>query len=85
MKEPGGTWIARPRAKDDAFALLERVGRVPLPPYIRKGKMVEGDREHYQTVYAQVPGAGGGRDGRSALHHNPARTPGRARASSFAP
>jgi len=57
MKEPGGTWIARPSGKDDAFALLERVGRVPLPPYIRKGNMVEGDREHYQTVYAQVPGA----------------------------
>ena len=57
MKEPGGTWIARPSGREDAFALLERVGRVPLPPYIRKGKMVEGDREHYQTVYAQVPGA----------------------------
>ena len=42
---------------EDTFALLERVGRVPLPPYIRKGQMVERDREHYQTVYAQVPGA----------------------------
>ena len=30
---------------------------MPLPPYIRKGKMVEGDRGDYQTVYAQVPGA----------------------------
>jgi S-adenosylmethionine:tRNA ribosyltransferase-isomerase len=56
-KEPGGTWIARPLGKEDAFALLDRVGRVPLPPYIRKGNMVAGDREHYQTVYAQVPGA----------------------------
>jgi S-adenosylmethionine:tRNA ribosyltransferase-isomerase len=52
-----GTWIARPLAPEDAFTLLDRVGRVPLPPYIRKGKMVDGDREHYQTVYAQVPGA----------------------------
>jgi S-adenosylmethionine:tRNA ribosyltransferase-isomerase len=33
------------------------VGRVPLPPYIRKGEMVESDREHYQTVYARNPGA----------------------------
>jgi S-adenosylmethionine:tRNA ribosyltransferase-isomerase len=57
VKEPGGTWIARPCGAEDAFAMLERVGRVPLPPYIRKGNMVEGDREHYQTVYAQVPGA----------------------------
>lgn len=57
VKEEDGTWIARPLAADDAFALLDRVGRVPLPPYIRKGQMVERDREQYQTVYAQVPGA----------------------------
>lgn len=56
-KEDDGTWIARPLAADDAFALLDRVGRVPLPPYIRKGQMVDNDREQYQTVYAQVPGA----------------------------
>jgi S-adenosylmethionine:tRNA ribosyltransferase-isomerase len=57
VKEDDGTWIARPLAAEDAYALLDRVGRVPLPPYIRRGKMVESDREHYQTVYAQVPGA----------------------------
>ena len=57
VKQTDGAWIARPLAADDAFALLDRVGRVPLPPYIRKGEMVETDREHYQTVYAQVPGA----------------------------
>jgi S-adenosylmethionine:tRNA ribosyltransferase-isomerase len=56
-KEPGGVWIARPCGMEDTFALLDRVGRVPLPPYIRKGQMVERDREQYQTVYAQVPGA----------------------------
>jgi S-adenosylmethionine:tRNA ribosyltransferase-isomerase len=57
VKQSDGTWIARPLAPEDAFTLLNRVGRVPLPPYIRKGEMVESDREHYQTVYAQVPGA----------------------------
>jgi S-adenosylmethionine:tRNA ribosyltransferase-isomerase len=56
-KEPDGTWIARPRSDQEAFALLDRVGRVPLPPYIRKGQMVRADRENYQTVYAKVPGA----------------------------
>jgi S-adenosylmethionine:tRNA ribosyltransferase-isomerase len=56
-QQADGTWVARPLAADDAVALLDRVGRVPLPPYIRKGQMVETDREHYQTVYAQVPGA----------------------------
>lgn len=53
----GGTWLARPLSSEDAFALLNRVGRVPLPPYIRKGEMVEGDREQYQTVFAETPGA----------------------------
>jgi S-adenosylmethionine:tRNA ribosyltransferase-isomerase len=56
-KEADGTWIARPVSAEDAFTLLERVGRVPLPPYIRKGEMIESDRENYQTVYAETPGA----------------------------
>jgi S-adenosylmethionine:tRNA ribosyltransferase-isomerase len=33
------------------------VGRIPLPPYIRKGEMVDADRDSYQTVYARTPGA----------------------------
>ena len=56
-KQSDGTWIARPMAEEDALTLLQRVGRVPLPPYIRKGRMIDEDREQYQTVYAQVPGA----------------------------
>lgn len=36
--------------------ILEQVGHMPLPPYIRRGD--EGvDRERYQTVYARRPGA----------------------------
>jgi S-adenosylmethionine:tRNA ribosyltransferase-isomerase len=57
LKEPDGSWIARPEIPGDALALLDTVGRVPLPPYIRDGEMHELDRERYQTVYAQVPGA----------------------------
>jgi S-adenosylmethionine:tRNA ribosyltransferase-isomerase len=56
-KRADGQWLARPQSDEETFALLDRVGRVPLPPYIRKGEMVEADREHYQTVYARVPGA----------------------------
>ncbi|MCE5266399.1 MAG: tRNA preQ1(34) S-adenosylmethionine ribosyltransferase-isomerase QueA [Planctomycetaceae bacterium] len=56
-RQSDGTWIARPETPEDVFTLLDRVGRVPLPPYIRKGEMVEGDRQQYQTVYAQVLGA----------------------------
>jgi S-adenosylmethionine:tRNA ribosyltransferase-isomerase len=57
LKQDDGVWIARPLASDDAMTLLDRVGHVPLPPYIRHGKMVADDRENYQTVFAQVPGA----------------------------
>ena len=37
--------------------MLERFGRVPLPPYIRDGQMVDRDVELYQTVYAKEPGS----------------------------
>ena len=57
MKQPDGTWVARPESAEETFDLLERVGRVPLPPYIRKGEMVEADRKNYQTIYARKPGA----------------------------
>ncbi|HEX5758490.1 MAG TPA: tRNA preQ1(34) S-adenosylmethionine ribosyltransferase-isomerase QueA [Thermoanaerobaculia bacterium] len=35
---------------------LERLGHVPLPPYIRRADEAA-DRERYQTVYARQPGA----------------------------
>lgn len=50
-------WAARPEREGPLTELLEDVGRVPLPPYIRGGEMEETDRQHYQTVYAQRPGA----------------------------
>lgn len=39
-----------------ALALFEAHGHVPLPPYITRPAGA-GDRERYQTVYAQAPGA----------------------------
>lgn len=36
--------------------LLDRVGHVPLPPYIER-EDTETDRQRYQTVYARQPGA----------------------------
>jgi S-adenosylmethionine:tRNA ribosyltransferase-isomerase len=41
---------------DDFFAALSRLGHIPLPPYIDRPDM-PGDREHYQTVYAKLPGS----------------------------
>lgn len=52
-----GLWAVRPESDEDTFALLDRVGRIPLPPYIRKGEMVDSDRQTYQTVFARMPGA----------------------------
>lgn len=39
------------------MTLLQRAGRVPLPPYIRGGEMVDSDVSAYQTVYADKPGS----------------------------
>ncbi len=43
-------------AGDSVQAALERVGHVPLPPYMRRADVAE-DRERYQTVYAERPGS----------------------------
>ncbi|HSV54053.1 MAG TPA: tRNA preQ1(34) S-adenosylmethionine ribosyltransferase-isomerase QueA [Burkholderiaceae bacterium] len=41
---------------DDPYALMERHGHVPLPPYITHGDSAE-DERRYQTVFAKNPGA----------------------------
>jgi len=40
----------------DFYAVLDRIGHVPLPPYIARPDS-PGDRERYQTVYAQQRGS----------------------------
>ncbi len=40
----------------DFFGLIDRLGHVPLPPYIDRTDR-PGDRERYQTVYAQERGS----------------------------
>ena len=44
------------RPGGDFFAALERLGHVPLPPYIDRPDRPE-DRERYQTVYARERGS----------------------------
>ncbi|TWT82700.1 S-adenosylmethionine:tRNA ribosyltransferase-isomerase [Planctomycetes bacterium CA13] len=36
---------------------LEQYGRIPLPPYIRDGQMVDSDIDNYQTVFAEHRGS----------------------------
>ena len=46
------------RADADLMAALERFGALPLPPYIKRPGLADArDREDYQTVYAERPGA----------------------------
>lgn len=40
----------------DFFGLVERLGHVPLPPYISR-EDISDDRERYQTIYAQERGS----------------------------
>ena len=56
-RRQGEFWILRLTDQGMAYAgLLERWGRIPLPPYL--GRADEPlDRERYQTVYARRPGA----------------------------
>jgi S-adenosylmethionine:tRNA ribosyltransferase-isomerase len=48
---------------EDFFALVEELGRMPLPPYIKRERLEDddaggaADRERYQTVYAASRGA----------------------------
>lgn len=44
------------RATGEFFALAEKLGHVPLPPYIKRPD-TPSDRERYQTVYARRVGA----------------------------
>lgn len=49
-------WLVGFSGSDDFDAWLERVGQMPIPPYLGRASE-ELDRERYQTVYAGVPGA----------------------------
>jgi S-adenosylmethionine:tRNA ribosyltransferase-isomerase len=43
-------------AQADFFATLDRIGHIPLPPYIGRADS-SGDRDRYQTIYAQQQGS----------------------------
>ncbi len=45
-----------PTPSDDFFALVEKIGHIPLPPYISRDDSST-DRERYQTVYARERGS----------------------------
>lgn len=63
QKTPTKHWIVRPIIDGHSAAvaavceLLDKHGQPPLPPYIRRAAQHPADRERYQTVFAQRPGA----------------------------
>lgn len=55
----GGIYTVRFSSPQPFDALLERIGRMPLPPYIQRSASRPDpvDRQRYQTVYARERGA----------------------------
>ncbi len=53
-----GRVLVRFEANGDFEEILDRIGKTPLPPYIkREGGDLDKDRERYQTVFAREKGA----------------------------
>lgn len=56
IDDEGPERVAQLKCDGDIFSTLERIGHVPLPPYIRRGDTVA-DGEWYQTVMARELGS----------------------------
>lgn len=61
-RQGDGSWTVRLVGPGGIEALLERIGAMPLPPYIRRQRDEQAtwgelDRERYQTIYARSAGA----------------------------
>jgi S-adenosylmethionine:tRNA ribosyltransferase-isomerase len=56
-----GVYTLRVESPEPAVALLTRLGRMPLPPYIKRDKDHDArddfDRQRYQTVFARAAGS----------------------------
>ncbi len=54
--QEGGKVLVQLESSQDLLQTIEKVGHVPLPPYIKRPDAVE-DRFRYQTIYARKPGS----------------------------
>lgn len=56
-----GRWVAELKFKGDFYTMLDKVGNIPLPPYIERtlsDKQIKAlDFERYQTVFAKTAGS----------------------------
>jgi len=53
----GGRRVVRFEASGDFDDIIDRIGRTPLPPYIKRDEEDRLDAERYQTVFASERGA----------------------------
>src|SRR5262245_44256833 len=53
----GGRRIVRFEASGDFNEIIDRIGRTPLPPYIKRDEEDRLDADRYQTVFARERGA----------------------------
>lgn len=57
----GGKWLVELGYQGDIYELLNKVGKIPLPPYIERKisteKIEKLDRKRYQTVFAKHTGS----------------------------
>ncbi len=58
-------------ATGDFFAALDRLGHIPLPPYIHRDEDEAEDRDRYQTVYAGANAHGSAAAPTAGLHFTP--------------
>lgn len=57
-KSEDGKVFVKFETNGDFDAILDEIGKTPLPPYIKREKdAIDQDRERYQTVFAQKRGA----------------------------
>ena len=58
QRDESGAILLRFQGDEPVEVLLERAGRMPLPPYIASKREADvADREDYQTIFAQQEGA----------------------------
>jgi S-adenosylmethionine:tRNA ribosyltransferase-isomerase len=70
-RHPDGSWTLAFAGDEPVEVLLERAGRMPLPPYIAgKRAADDADRDDYQTIFAERDGAVAAPT--AALHFTPA-------------
>lgn len=52
-----GMWAAKVDTTEPTLDILNRIGRVPLPHYIRNGEALTSDDQSYQCVFAEHAGS----------------------------